>query len=131
MPMKIQVTNDDGTEAFSYDTAKSSLCLSPGLAERPAVVAALTEATSFLGSDQHVITSISADIRAAVARIETELGAHPAFTWVQTKLGNAISHLEAYAKGLRTEPEWPEGVALNERGMIVPAAEGVITNPRA
>lgn len=128
--MKIQVLDEDGTMAFSYDTVKGSLCLSPGLAEKPAVVAALTEATSFLGSDHHVIASIKADISSVIGRIEFELGAHPAFTWAQTKLGNAVAHLDAYAKGTWTEPTWPAGVAHDERGMIVPSASGVIANPR-
>lgn len=119
--MKITVTADDGSTAFEYDTTMGSNCLFPGGEEKPSVVAALTEATSFLGSDHSTIASIRGDISAVIGRIEHELGAHPAFTWAQTKLGNAAAHLETYVAGKWEEPAFGlmRRVVVDTRGLIV------------
>jgi len=70
--MKIQVLAEDGSVAFEYDTAKGSNCLCPGQAEKPGVVAALAEATSFLGFDGHTIESLGADVSAVIGQRERE-----------------------------------------------------------
>jgi hypothetical protein len=59
--MKIIVTDDAGSAAFEYDTAKESNCLCPGSEEKPSVVSALTEAARFLGSDRPLVTSTATD----------------------------------------------------------------------
>jgi hypothetical protein len=101
--MKIQVTADDGSTAFEYDTAKQSNCLFPARAEVPAISDALQEAARFLGSAP--VEAIRADVRALIGRIETELGAHPALTWAQTTLGNAEEHLKQFIAGVWKEPD--------------------------
>ncbi|SDC05893.1 hypothetical protein SAMN05216337_1001149 [Bradyrhizobium brasilense] len=117
--MKITVTADDGSTAFEYDTTMGSNCLCPGLAERPPVLRVLAEATSFL-DDSSTVTSIRGDISAVIGRIEHELGAHPAFTWAQTKLSNAASHLESYVAGKWEEPaqDLARRVTVDVRGII-------------
>lgn len=126
--MKIQVLNDDGSVAFGYDTTMTTLQTFPATADKAAIANALHDATSFLGSEEHVITSIKGDIQSIVSRIETELGAHPAFTWAQTKLGNAVAHLEAYAKGLWTEPlPAPAGVVTDQRGVIISTSGEIVS----
>lgn len=102
--MKVQVLDDSGAVMFESDTS-STTGVAPAAAEKAAVAAALQDAAHMLTSDQHVISSIKSDLQAVVTRVETELGAHPAFTWVQTKIGSAISDLEAYVKGVWTEAE--------------------------
>lgn len=118
--MKIQVLDDAGELVLNYDTKSSDTPVGfVTMAQKTAVAAAMHDATQLLLSDHHVIASIKADIQAAVARIETELGAHPAFTWAQTKLGNAAAHLEHYVKGIWTDP-LANGVPVDERGFQVP-----------
>jgi hypothetical protein len=100
--MRVQVLADDGTVLFQAST--------------------IQEAADYVAASEHkVIGSIKADIQAAIVRIETELGAHPAFTWAQTKLGNAVAHLEAYVAGRWTEPDPAVAaqVVHDDRGMIV------------
>jgi hypothetical protein len=46
--MRIIVRDDAGTECFSYDTNKDSLCLCPARHEKPEIIAALAEAARFL-----------------------------------------------------------------------------------
>ncbi|MGY3588071.1 hypothetical protein [Bradyrhizobium sp. USDA 4350] len=129
--MKILIVNDNGEGVFTFDTVSAKGEVMQAVHSGKTDIAnALLDATAFIKSDHSVIASIRADISAVIGRIEHELGAHPAFSWAETKLGHAAEHLEAYVAGLWTEPHWPEGVALNERGMIVPAAEGSITNQR-
>jgi hypothetical protein len=98
--MKIQITDDTGKEVFSYIGGAITVDGLTPAGMKVAVAAALHDATQILTSDHSVIASIKADIQAAVSRIETELGGHPAFTTAQTKLGEAMSHLEAYVKGV-------------------------------
>ncbi len=120
--MKIQVLNDDGSVAFGYDAAMATEQTFPATADKAAIANALHDASQFLSQDKHVIASIKADISAAIGRIEHELGAHPAFTWAQTKLGNAAAHLEAYVEGIWTEPlSAPAGVVTDQRGVIIAA----------
>lgn len=120
--MKIQVLADDGSVKFEFDGAAAVQSASNiAAADKAAITNALHDATQFLSQDQHVIASIKADIQAAVARIETELGAHPAFTWAQTALKNAGAHLEHYVKGIWTEPP-ANSVPVDERGIQVPPA---------
>jgi hypothetical protein len=126
--MKIQVLNDDGSVAFGYDTTMTTLQTFPATADKAAIANALHDATSFLGSEKHVITSIKGDIQSVVSRIETELGAHPAFTWAQTKLKNATAHLEAYVKGIWTEPA-EANVAQDERGAAAAPASAPAAPP--
>lgn len=124
--MKIQVLDDDGSVMFESDTASINV-LAPTGAERAKVVNALHDAQQFLSANTHVITSIKADIQSVVSRIETELGAHPAFTWAQTKLSNAAAHLEHYVKGIWTEPA-DASIVQDERGAAaVPAAPAAPT----
>ena len=46
--MRVIVLGNDGSEAFSYDTRKDAMCTCPGLAEKPAVAAAVLESYRFL-----------------------------------------------------------------------------------
>jgi hypothetical protein len=79
----------------------------------------LLDAQAWLAHDKSVIASIKADIEACARRIEFELGAHPAFTWAQTKLGNAAAHLDHFAQGKWEEPLVPAGTAFDVRGVLV------------
>lgn len=118
--MKVQVLNDAGGVIFDFDGSSGSGLVSTDM--KVDIANALHDATAHLSQDTHVIASITADIRAAVSRIETELGAHPAFTWAETKLGNAIAHLEAQLSGLWTEPQQalvPAGTGYDVRGVLV------------
>lgn len=127
--MKLQIMTDDGQPVFTFRSGEGQM-LSVGPDTSRDIANALHDAQAWLSQDLAVIGSVRADISACIGRIEYELGSHPAFTWAQTKLENAAAHLEAYAKGDWKEPTWPWGVALDGRGMIVAAADGVITNPR-
>src|SRR4051812_8076352 len=115
--MKIQITDDAGKEVFSYIGGAITVDSLTPAAVKAAVAAALHDATQVLTADHSVIASINADVKAAISRIETELGAHPAFTWAQTKLGNAVAHLEAYVKGTWTQPPI-SGVVTDARGIV-------------
>lgn len=118
--MKIMIVNDQGEAAFTFDSATAEgVVVTAAHSGTTDIKDALAKATSFMTSDAGVISSIKADIRSAVTRIETELGAHPALTWAQTKLGNAIAHLEAYVAGNWTEPVSAPGVVVDQRGVIV------------
>jgi hypothetical protein len=119
--VKIEVLDDAGLVKFSFDPSIGGLS-SLAASDRTAVINALHDAQAHLAHDGSVIASINADIRSAVSRIEVELGAHPAFTWAQTKLGNAIAHLEAFVKGTWTEPTPMTGVVLDNRGVNVAPA---------
>jgi hypothetical protein len=46
--MRIVVQDHDGSEMFSYDTDKETMCLCPARAEKPLVIEALAEAARFL-----------------------------------------------------------------------------------
>jgi|GEM_PF-3866129 len=46
--MLVKVFDDENTEAFSYDTDKTAMCLYPGREEKNEVIAALEEASRFL-----------------------------------------------------------------------------------
>lgn len=59
--MKITVTADHGSTMFEYDTAKNSNCLCPGNGEKPSVVAAMIEATSFLGYRPPIVAPLTHD----------------------------------------------------------------------
>ena len=48
--MQIYVTGDDNVLVFSYDTTKSSECLCPAEAGKPAVIAAMVEALTFIAA---------------------------------------------------------------------------------
>lgn len=116
--MKVQVTTDDGRVVF--DSHDASALFSADL--KGEIANALHDATASLAQDHHVIASIKADISQVIGRIEHELGAHPAFTWAQTKLGNAAAHLEAYVAGKWEEPKQslvPAGTAYDVRGVLV------------
>jgi hypothetical protein len=122
--MKVQVVTDDGRVVF--DSRDSSALFSVDL--KGDIANALHDAQAALSQDEHVIASVVEDVRAAAFRIESELGAHPAFTWAQTKLGNAIAHLEAYVKGEWAEPKQglvPPGTGYDQRGVLV------VTGPEA
>lgn len=112
--MKIQVLDDAGLVKFAFDPSVGGLS-SLAAAERTELVNVLHDAQAYLAQDQTVIASIKADIQSTVWRIETELGAHPAFTWAQTKLKNATAHLDAYVKGVWTEPG-DATIVQDERG---------------
>jgi hypothetical protein len=118
--MKIQVLGDDGRSGISIRQAtKTSVrCLPVTRAEGR--LAARSGGPRGVGSSRHRVDQGRHSGR--VARIETELGAHPAFTWAQTKLGNAVAHLEAYVAGTWTEPDHRRGqvAGTTSRGMIVP-----------
>lgn len=116
--MKVQVMTDDGRVVF--DSRDASALFSADL--KGEIANALHDASASLAQDHHVIASIKADIAAAIGRIERELGAHPAFTWAQTKLGNAAAHLEAYVAGKWEEPKHaliPPGTAYDVRGILI------------
>jgi hypothetical protein len=118
----MKITLDDGT---TFDVSGAAAAGRLTAAERTTIRNALHDAAQLLDQDHHVIASIAADISASVSRIEVELGAHPAFTWAQTKLGNAIAHLEAYVKGEWEEPKQslvPTGTAFDQRGVLVAVA---------
>lgn len=72
-------------------------------------------------AEPELIASIKADIQAAIARIEHELGAHPAFTWAQTSLKQARVHLEGYANGSWREQDQAlvRDLVTDERGFVV------------
>jgi hypothetical protein len=57
--MIISVRDDDGTEAYLYDTDKKALCLHPSQDEVPEVVAALEEAIRFLGDARSLGISLN------------------------------------------------------------------------
>lgn len=120
----MKITLDDGT---TWDVSGAAAAGRLTNAERTTIRNALHDAAQLLDQDQHVIASIKADIQAAVARIETELGAHPAFTWAQTKLGNAIAHLEAYVKGEWAEPPVFAGLVMDNRGITITAPSVTVT----
>lgn len=115
--MKIQVLTDDGHVVFDFDGQSSSFLVSTDL--KGEIANALHDASASLAQDHHVISSINSDISAVIGRIEHELGAHPAFTWAQTKLANAAAHLEAYVRGVWTEPVFPAGFVTDQRGAPV------------
>jgi hypothetical protein len=119
--MKISILTDDG-KTIAFDTADIQTGLT-GLsaAARADASKGLKDVADILAASDHdVIASIKADVQAVVWRIESELGAHPAFTWAQTKLSNAAAHLEHYVKGIWTEPD--QKVAA----MVVRDVRGVI-----
>lgn len=129
--MKVQVLDDAGRVMLDFDPEKASrTIIDAAAAEKLKISNALCDALNTVNSDKHLVASISGDIRNAIERIETELGAHPAFTWAQTRLANAIGCLESYVAGIWSEPIWPQGYAQDERGMFVPTAEGVIASAR-
>jgi hypothetical protein len=114
------IVNDDGLAVMNFDTkAATGSLLAVEQEAKTEIANALHDAAAFMQQDRHVISSITADIRAAVSRIEAELGGHPAFTWAQTKLGNAIAHLEAFVAGTWTEPP-TQMVAVDNRGIQLP-----------
>ncbi|WP_315705032.1 MULTISPECIES: hypothetical protein [unclassified Bradyrhizobium] len=116
--MKLQILTDDGQPVFAFGPAGGQLLsASPSVAGD--VANALHDAQAWLSQDLHVIASIRADISACIGRIEHELGAHPAFTNAQVKLGNAAAHLESYAKGAWKEPDRALQPVTDERGVAV------------
>lgn len=124
--MKIQILDDAGQPYATFDGGGRLLDSAAGFQSDAVLVAgALKEASAFLSSDHHVVASIKADIQSAVSRIETELGAHPAFTWAQTKLGNAVAHLEAFVAGTWTEPDHniASKITVDARGVPLDVAD--------
>lgn len=121
--MKIQVLDDRGRVMLDFDPQNEArTMIDAARVEKMKISEALSAAEKLVSSDRKIIASISEDILTAAGRIETELGAHPAFTWAQTKLGNAIAHLDAYMKGIWTEPP-SEGLnPVDQRGIQIPPA---------
>jgi hypothetical protein len=120
--MKIQVLTDDGQPVFAFGNNGQGQMQSVSPDVSHDVASILLDAQAWLAHDKIVIGSINADIQACVGRIEHELGAHPALTWAQTKLGNAIAHLEQFVQGKWTEPKQalvPAGTAFDARGVLV------------
>lgn len=113
--MKVQVIDDNDNVLLS---SRDGVMVTFEMGSFKAAANALHEVQALLSQDHHVIASIKADISTVIGRIEHELGAHPAFTWAQTKLGNAAAHLEAYVAGTWEEPK-PFGVTLDNRGVPV------------
>jgi hypothetical protein len=79
----------------------------------------LNPAARFPRGAGDMVASIRADILKIVGRIETDLVAHPALTWAQSKLHNAAAHLDRYLKGSWTEPPVVQGVTVDDRGVIL------------
>lgn len=121
--MRVTIFDDKGDVLFTSDGDAASFQST----NKAAIAEALDQAAGALdkGADT-TITSISADIRACVARIERELGGHPAFTWAQTTLGWAEEHLKQYVSGVWKEPA-PHGLIRDSRGFVLdePNAAGI------
>lgn len=116
--MKVQVIDDKGTVVFESDDEAPMIATR---ALKTEIAGALSSAAESLLSDHPIIETIKADIQATIGRIETELGAHPAFTWAQTMLSNARAHLEHYAAGVWIEPDQhiEARVVRDVRGVIL------------
>jgi len=116
--MKVQVLADDGSVVFASDDPMPAVATR---ALKTEIVGALSSAAEGLLSDHPIIEAIKADIQATVGRIESELGAHPAFTWAQTMLSNARAHLEHYAAGGWIEPDQATAarIVYDVRGFVV------------